>query len=422
MNVYEDIKKDKQVIKFCLYGFFKDLTFFEPYLIIFLMAMQLNLFEIGLLMAIREAMMYLFEVPSGIIADHYGKKKELMMCFVFYMIAFVLFFLSDGFWTVAIGMVFYGLGEAFRSGTHKAMILSYLEQKGWFEHKGFVYGRTRSFSLLGSSLSAFMGILFILNLPAMKWIFLLSVVPYILDFLLIASYPESLDEPSGAEKSLKNFIHISKSQLSTVFKNANLNKIVLSSASYDGIFKTIKDYIQPIMNQLILAAGVGTLMTFDADQSLKIYLGVTYGIFYIFSSRVSKNIYKMTVKYSAIKVFNIAYDIFGISLICLAWVIANHWLFASIGIYFVLYLMMDARRPVFVDASSDFIEKKQRATVLSIESQMRAILMVVMAPLFGWIAVHFSISVLFLGIGVLLLLTNRFLNVKPPSSHSDFST
>jgi len=27
-------------------------------------------------------------------------------------------------------MIFFGLGEAFRSGTHKAMIYGYLEEKG----------------------------------------------------------------------------------------------------------------------------------------------------------------------------------------------------------------------------------------------------------------------------------------------------
>lgn len=417
MTTYELIKKDRQIGKFCLYGFLKDLKFFEAYLIIYLMAMQMDLFQIGILMAIREGFMYVFEVPSGIIADHYGKKKELMMCFVFYIISFVLFFIGYSFWFIALGMVFYGLGEAFRSGTHKAMILSYLEQKGWFEHKGYVYGRTRSFSLLGSSLSAFLGILFVLNLPALRWIFLMSIIPYVLDFLLIASYPDSLDESSGAEKSLKQFIAISKVQMRTIFLNSKLNRVVMSSATYDGVFKTIKDYIQPIMSYLIFSAGIGTFKSFDADKTLKIYLGIIYGIFYIFSASVSKNVYRLTKKFSAIKVFDGAYSLFGLCMIGLAYAIHQSWLIVAIAIYFALYLMMDARRPVFVDVSSDLIEKNHRATVLSIESQIRALFMVFFSPIFGWIAEKYSISNLFLGIGILLLISNHFLKSNPDKRH-----
>ncbi len=411
MSTFRMIKKDFQIKKFCMYGFFKDLTFFEPYLLIYLIGMGLNLFQIGLLFAIREGMIYIFEVPSGIIADHYGKKKELLICFAFYIVSFIFFFYGNGFFIMAIGMIFFGLGEAFRSGTHKAMILTYLEHKGWYEHKGYVYGRTRSFSLLGSSLSAFLSILFVLNLPALKWVFLLSIIPYIFDFILIMTYPDFLDEKRQTEKSLKVFWKLSITQLKSVFKNKTLNKVIISASSYDGIFKTIKDYIQPILSMLLLAAGAGILFDLDADQSLKIYLGVIYGIFYIFSSLVSKNIYRATRKWNAVVVFERLYDVMGILLIVLAIAVSQKYLYLAITVYFVLYLLMDARRPVFVDVSSDYMDREHRATVLSIESQFKALFMVVFSPLFGWIADQFSISILFVGIGIFLLILNRFLSL-----------
>lgn len=411
MSTFQMIKKDFQIKKFCMYGFFKDLTFFEPYLLIYLIGMGLNLFQIGLLFAIREGMIYIFEVPSGIIADHYGKKKELLICFAFYIMSFIFFFYGDGFLIMAIGMIFFGLGEAFRSGTHKAMILTYLEHKGWYEHKGYVYGRTRSFSLLGSSLSAFLSILFVLNLPALKWVFLLSIIPYIFDFILIMTYPDFLDEKRQTEKSLKAFWKLSITQLKSVFKNKTLNKVIISASSYDGIFKTIKDYIQPILSMLLLAAGAGILFDLDADQSLKIYLGVIYGIFYIFSSFVSKNIYRATRKWNALIVFERLYDVMGILLIVLAIAVSQKYLYIAITVYFVLYLLMDARRPVFVDVSSDYMDREHRATVLSIESQFKALFMVIFSPLFGWIADQFSISILFVGIGIFLLILNRFLSL-----------
>ncbi|MDH8679772.1 MFS transporter [Fusibacter bizertensis] len=418
MSNYQLIKDDLQVKKFCMYGFFKNLKFFEPYLLIYLLGMGLNLFETGLLFAIREGITYVFEVPSGIIADHYGKKKELLICFAFYIISFVFFFYGEGFPILAIAMIFFGLGEAFRSGTHKAMILSYLEHKGWYEHKGYVYGRTRSFSLLGSSLSAFLSILFVLQLPALRWIFLICIIPYLLDFLLIMSYPDFLDERRETEKSIKAFWKLSILQVKSVFKNNVLNKVILSASSYDGIFKTIKDYIQPILSMLLLAAGAGAIFSLDGDQSLKIYLGLIYGVFYIFSSYVSKNIYKLTKKWNAVIVFERLYDMMGILLIFLAIAVFFKHLVFAIGIYFVLYLLMDARRPVFVDVSSDYMDREHRATVLSIESQFKALFMVIFSPVFGFIADQYSISVLFFGIGVLLLIANRFLSIEKVKSYS----
>src|SRR6056297_3952494 len=241
------IKKDKMIWKFCLYGFLKNLRFFEPYLVIFLLSIELDLFSIGILYAVREAVTYIFEVPSGIIADTYGKKKELMACFVFYIISFGLFFSGRNFAALTAAMVFFGLGEAFRSGTHKAMIYSYLERKGWFEHKTYVYGMTRSFSLMGSAISAFLSVIFVLNIPSLKWIFIVCTIPYFLDFILIWSYPDFLDERKMTDFRFKGFFQLVIDHIRSVLHRPLLKKILLSSSIFDSVFKTIKDYIQPIL-------------------------------------------------------------------------------------------------------------------------------------------------------------------------------
>ena len=412
MDIYQVIKKDKQIIKFSYYGFFKDLKFFEPYLLIYLISLGYDLFEIGLFFAIRAGVTYIFEIPSAMIADFYGKKNELLICFVFYIISFLLFLWGSSSVIIGLGMIFFGLGEAFRSGTHKAMILSYLEQKGWYEHKGFVYGRTRSYSLLGSSLSAFLSVIFVLQIPALKWVFAISVIPYIIDFILIATYPNSLNERFVQENSLHSFWKTSIMQLKSIMHNRQILKIVFSGSSYDGVFKTIKDYIQPILSVIILSAGVGTIASFDQDQSLKVYLGLLYGLFYIVSSYASKNVFRATTKFGQVKVFETMYDLMGILLIVLAISVGNEFLYITMIVYFILYFMSDARRPTFLEVSSDHMDKSQRVTVLSIESQIRAFFMMIFAPLFGFIAEAYSLSILFMIVGIMLLIANRFLSLK----------
>ncbi len=135
-QIKKEISLDKQIRKFSMYGFFKNLKFYEPYLIILLMSKGVSLFQIGILYAIREIVINIFEIPSGMIADIYGRKRELTICFIFYIVSFFLFFLTNGFLLATVAMFFYGLGDAFRTGTHKAIIYSYLEKKAGSNIKG----------------------------------------------------------------------------------------------------------------------------------------------------------------------------------------------------------------------------------------------------------------------------------------------
>lgn len=411
-NVHELIKKNRQIKKFCLYGFLKNLRFFEPYLYIYLIqVVHLNLFQIGTLFSIRGIIIYLFEVPSGIFADQYGKKTELMICFIFYIASFLFFFLGGSYVIVAIAMVFFGLGEAFRSGTHKAMIYSYLEQKSWFEHKTFVYGRTRSFSLIGSSLSAFTAIFLIIKLPRIQSIFLFSIIPYILDFILIWSYPDTLNEPVETTISIKNFITHSIKQLKNIFANRPLKKVVVSSSLFDAIFKVLKDYIQPILNDIILVSGIYVVASMDAATQLKIILGIIYGVMYIFSSWVSRNVYRLNLKFNSDKLMDISFDIFGIVFFIMFFAIKTKIMLVVILLYFFLYLLKDGRRPLAVDVFGDYMRREERATVMSIESQVGAFFMILLAPLFGYIADRFGIASLFFVVGLSILIINRFLRV-----------
>ncbi len=411
-EIHKQIRKDKQIWKFCFYGLLKNLKFFEPYLLIYLIDMGMSLFDIGLLYAIREVVVYLFEVPSGIIADAYGKKRELMLCFTFYIISFIIFFFSGTLLMLAGAMIFFGLGEAFRSGTHKAMILTYLEQKGWFNHKTFVYGRTRSFSLIGSSISAFVSIVFVLSLPELRWLFLVCILPYILDFILIASYPDSLDERMESTVSMKGFFITGVDKLKSIRGNAVLCRVLLSSSLYDSIFKSIKDYIQPIMVSMVLTAGAVSLGQFSQEDRVNVYLGIIYGVFYIFSSIASKNVYRLNNLATSGTLMSVFFDIMGVTALILYLAITSSLTTLVVIIFFILYVAKDARRPLFLDVCADNMNKDERATAMSVDSMFTAVFMVILAPLFGYVADQFSIATLFLLIGILILVLNRFLNLS----------
>ena len=146
--------KNRQYLKFCMYGFLKNLRFFDAFFILFLVDKGVSYTQIGILYAVREISTNLLELPSGILADSFGRKTSLAASFVFYISSFILFYLFNDFWIFLIAFMLFGVGEAFRSGTHKGMIMDYLKIKGWEDKAIYFYGHTRSWSQKGSALSA----------------------------------------------------------------------------------------------------------------------------------------------------------------------------------------------------------------------------------------------------------------------------
>ncbi len=408
---HSEIKKDLQIWKFCAYGFFKDLRFFEPFLIIFLMQSGLNLFQIGILYSVREALSFVFEIPSGIIADNYGKKRILIWCFTFYIISFILFFLGADMIVFSAAMVFFGLGDAFRSGSHKAMILSYLEQKNWFMHKNFVYGRTRSYSMLGGALSSVISVIFLFKIDSLRGLFLISVIPYIMDMILILTYPDSLDERTASKFSFREFFRLSVAHIKKIAKNSAALKTITSSSFFDAVFGSVKDYIQPIMAVLASAIALGSFLELDEKQSLKVSLAAIYMVIYIISAYASKNVYKLNAKRSSAKLMMITMNIFGISCLLIAFSVKLEFTYIVAAAFLFLFVLKNLRRPIFIDSIGDMMDKNERATVLSVENQITAVFTIILAPVFGFIADNFSFPALFVVISLFIFAVNILVKV-----------
>ncbi|MGH4037436.1 MAG: MFS transporter [Sphaerochaeta sp.] len=396
----KEILKDRQITKFRLYGFFKNLKFFEPFLLVFLLANNLNLLQIGFLISIREIIVNVFEIPSGIIADYFGKKKELYMCFLFYVISFIIFFFTRNFLIAAVAMVFYGLGEAFRSGSHKALIYNYLDMKEWTSYKTFVYGRTRSTSLVGSAISSLLAIVFILNIPSTNYIFLASIIPYLIDFFLILSYPAEID---SIKITVDKFSF--RDTCSMIFKDIlsrkKLRRLVAADSMYEAAIVSIKDYIQPILQVAILSSAYFSALKMDNDVILKIVLGITYSIIYIISSVGSKGAYRIEKYRSRQRSLNDFQILQAIILFVLSFVLDNTYL--VVALFLLIYLIRDIRKPIFVDVIDDNMRKDERATVLSVVSQIKSAYTVLLAPLMGFIADRFGIKYAMLALSAILV-------------------
>lgn len=401
-----------QIFKFEMYGFLKNLRFFEPYLIIYLTISGLNLFQVGLLISIREIVIYIFEIPSGVIADMYGKKVELIICFIFYIISFFLFFIASGFGIFAVAMILFGLGEAFRSGTHKSMIMSFLDHNEIGASKTRVYGQTRAMSLVGSMVMSLVAIVFVIWLPEIKYLFLVSVIPYLLDMLLIASYPNYLNEKRHSTFNLKDFLKQNVESIKYTFADKKVRRLVFDEALYQAGYKSIKDYVQPIIIALSVSAGLVAFTSFSEDENLKIYIGIIYAIIYLISSFASRNSYKLAKKVNHFGLANIMWFLSAATAIVLSFFLDN--LFIIFASFIMIYIFINLRKPVMIEEIGNASDKTKRASVLSIEAQLSSLLLVIFAPIIGALA-DYSMKLMFIIVGGIMLaiyLFNKLYNFK----------
>ena len=65
------------LFRFCLYGFLKNQRYFEPFLMLVFLDRGLSFFVIGLLVACRDVTVNVLEIPSGVVADSFGRRRSM---------------------------------------------------------------------------------------------------------------------------------------------------------------------------------------------------------------------------------------------------------------------------------------------------------------------------------------------------------
>ncbi|MDP8209752.1 MAG: MFS transporter, partial [Candidatus Stygibacter australis] len=278
--------------RFALYGFLKNLRFFEPFLILFFLQQGISYFQIGVLYAIREILTNLLEIPSGFLADIYGRKKSMLFSFSAYIVSFLIFTFASGFGLFVIAMFWYSCGEAFRSGTHKALILSHLRLTSRLDERLNYYGHTRAASQAGSALNSLLAAALVFYTGNYRFIFLAAVVPYLLDLVNLASYPSELDVVGKNKKVRKLLFKDYLSSFLMIFRHSQNRRVFLNSSIFTGCFKASKDYLQPVLKAWALSLPI--LIIYSKEQRSAVIIGIVYFGIYLLTVTSSLRAEKIT--------------------------------------------------------------------------------------------------------------------------------
>jgi len=394
------LTKNKQYFKFSAYGFLKNLRFFDAFLLLFFLENGITYTQIGILYAAREIITNVSEIPSGIIADTYGRKSSLIVAFLLYIISFLLFYVTSEFYVLLIAMLLFGVGEAFRSGTHKGMIMDYLRLNNWEDQKVDYYGHTRSWSQKGSAVSALFAGLLVLYSGSYRIIFLVSVLPYIINFFNIYSYPKELNHSLRPSKNndQKRVVFTFRSFVS-VLKKPKVLQIINSAALHTAFLKAIKDYIQPILVSVALLTPV--LLTIDAKRKTGLIIGIIYFFIFLltsYASRIAFRVSKLNVKNLPLVTLFLGF-IAGV--ICGILYIYELWILSLVA-FVLVFVLENLRKPLLTGEIADAVPNEILTSVISAQSFYRTVLTATLALLLGIFAD-------LLGIGKSLLIVSSFL-------------
>lgn len=403
MSKLKGLENDTMLFRFSLYGFLKNLRFFEPFLILFFRDAGLSFFQIGVLYAVRDISTNVFETPSGILADVFGRRRCMVLSFSGYILSFLIFYAIPSFPSYILAMLVFGFGEAFRTGTHKALILEHLRLNGKADLKVPYYGRTRSASQLGAALNSLLAAGLVFLTGNFRYIFLASVVPYVLDLINLATYPRKLD----GELDTLQWREIPRQMKATtlgffsIFKRPQAVRAIMNSSGFDAFFKTTKDYLQPILNTLAL--GLPVLAALEGDQRSALVIGAVYCGIHLLDSYASREAGTIGGLFRDVgRAIDVTFYA-GAGLLLAAGITSWGRLpLLSIVVFLGLHVLHNIRKPLNVANISDQINKEVMASGLSAESQLLTLLAAIIAPLLGFLADRLGVGTGLASMGVLM--------------------
>ncbi|GIU69314.1 MAG: MFS transporter [Candidatus Woesearchaeota archaeon] len=385
-----DIKSN--IWKMYLVNFLRNLQFFGAVAIpFFLEWAKISYTRIFILEAFFMFWIFVLEIPTGFIADKYGRKVSIILGGLFSAISISIFGFINNYWAFFLAEFIGAFGFTLLSGADKALIYdSLIQTKNDKDAKVFL-SRYESAGTLGILVGFPLGSLIAGSslLPYPKTLPLTFIISGI--FLLLSFFVAlTLTEPKRKEK-VEEFIKEGVDGFKYIFKHKKLRIFALNFALISATTFFMFWFYQS------LAGVVGIDVKYNG------FIGAGFNLF---SMLLLLNIGKIE------KLFGMKNTLFYSAILPGLFFIG---LFFFRNVYFVLVAIFMItglkimRSPVLSDFMNKHIESRNRATVLSGVSMLEKIIIMILYPIVGLLA-DFSLwaTFLFLGIATLIFsLMNR---------------
>lgn len=377
-----------QLLKFSSYGFLSSQKYFLPFLLLFFRSKGLSYAQFGWLMTWNEVIVTILAIPAGAVSDSCGRRRTLVASFLLHIICFIGLTFSQSFAWIVFFYTFYSGGDACRGGTHKAMIFEWLILNGRKDLKVQVYGYTRMWSNIGDALSSVIGGAMVAITGGYHWIFIFALIPNAMNSFNVLSYPSELDGKSvdhAKGRSVRESFAGTWSTLANAlreFKDPAVCGFCLEALFFEGPFKCVKGYLQPLL-QLVAAGYVTRQM--GTTQMTGVVAGCVYFFLFLLSSYVSVNAHRIvkwcgSEQQTAIAIWLMAIVIYGLLIVS----VLLGWTAAATLCFVAIFAVQNVWRPLLMSRLTSSSKEALAATVLAAEAQCVSFGTAVFAPLIGF--------------------------------------
>ena len=202
---------------------------------LFMQSIGIDAVGVGITTAVLLGFNLIFDIPSGILADRWSRKGMLFVAVTAMAICSILLGISQSLVPYIIGYLFYGVYVVSTSGTYQAIMYDSLHEGGHTKDYSKIMGRAYALFLAGAGVANVLSG-FISHAFSYQTVFFLSVIPCVLNVLIIAS----LKEPKfhKAEQKEKMFTQIKDA--SKAIANISLLRslaIIMSGLTIVELFK-----------------------------------------------------------------------------------------------------------------------------------------------------------------------------------------
>lgn len=339
----------------------------------------LPLWQIGIAEGMFHVTSFLFEVPSGALADLAGRKNVMIWGRVLAAVSSVILLFSTDLWQFLIGFSISAVSYNLNSGSEEALVYDSMKMLG--EEKDYirVNGRLNVLIEVASGIAVFLGGVlaeksYITCYFAAAVAAVVSIVP-----ALFLTEPQPLKETETKKKvSLKEHFKIS---IQIVRENPAVWKILLYYPVVETFYAVVFFYGQQYFSE----AGLRRIQI----SILMLVTGICSCLGALHSEKILQRFGK-NVKY----VVSFA---MGISIL----LVSGKGLVVSVAAFFVAGYVNSLIYPIASAALNELIPSEQRATIISIDSMCFSIAMVCFFPVTGLVAGAWNLHGAFLILGII---------------------
>ncbi len=145
---------------------------------------------------------FLSQVPTGIFADRFGRKKSLLLGMGFSAVGVLTYGAAPIYSLFVTGEILVAIGGGFLTGADKALVLAYLEKVGRTDSYRSIVNNVSIFRRVAGSIGAGLAAVLI-PLVGLNGLMLVTAVPYTLAFLVAIGFPEPASQCINRKSVLK---------------------------------------------------------------------------------------------------------------------------------------------------------------------------------------------------------------------------